>query len=131
VGSWIKTLRDDPLEIFRAGADAEKIQAFVLGLEQNQVQTQEETANQAHDQQQNEIEANFTQITESIFTTLPKDLSLLSSATAADYEEALNKARIENRTYLQVPYQERNQAKEWVQSGIAKSSHGMLPLMSI
>ncbi|ESS71653.1 DNA primase TraC [Methyloglobulus morosus KoM1] len=112
VGSWIKTLRDDPLEIFRAAADAEKIQAFVLGLEQEQMQTQKETANQAHDQQQNEIEANLTQVTESIFTTLPKDLSLLSSATAADYEEAVNKARIENRTYLQVPYQERNQAKE-------------------
>ena len=111
VGSWIKSLRDDPLEIFRAAANAEKIQAFVLGLEQKQVQTQEETANQAHDQQQNEIEANLTQGTESIFTILPKDLSLLSSATAADYEEAVNKARIEDKTYLQVPYQERNQAK--------------------
>ena len=111
VGSWIKSLRDDPLEIFRAAADAEKIQAFVLGLEQKQVQTQEETAKQAHDQQQNEIEANLTQVTESIFTILPKDLSLLSSATAADYEEAVNKARIEDKTYLQVPYQERNQAK--------------------
>jgi putative DNA primase/helicase len=40
VGSWIKALQDDPLEIFRAAADAEKIQDYVLGLEQKQVQTQ-------------------------------------------------------------------------------------------
>lgn len=38
VGSWIKALEDDPLEIFRAAADAEKIQDYVLGLEQMQVQ---------------------------------------------------------------------------------------------
>lgn len=33
VGSWIKVLEDDPLEIFRAAADAEKIQEYVMGLE--------------------------------------------------------------------------------------------------
>lgn len=38
VGSWIKALRDDPLEIFRAAADAEKMCEYVLGLEQQQVQ---------------------------------------------------------------------------------------------
>ena len=38
VGSWIKALQDDPLEIFRAAADAEKIQDYVLGLEHKQVQ---------------------------------------------------------------------------------------------
>lgn len=32
VGSWIKALQDDPLEIFRAAADAEKIHDYVLGL---------------------------------------------------------------------------------------------------
>jgi antirestriction protein ArdC/phage/plasmid primase-like uncharacterized protein len=40
VGSWIKALQDDPLEIFRAAADAEKIHDYVLGLEQRQVQEQ-------------------------------------------------------------------------------------------
>lgn len=35
VGSWIKALQDDPLEIFRAASDAEKIQGFVLGLEKS------------------------------------------------------------------------------------------------
>jgi putative DNA primase/helicase len=38
VGSWIKALQDDPLEIFRAAADAEKAQDFVLAFEQKQVQ---------------------------------------------------------------------------------------------
>ena len=37
VGSWIKVLENDPLEIFRAAADAERIQDFVLGLEQKQI----------------------------------------------------------------------------------------------
>ena len=41
VGSWIKALQDDPLEIFRAAADAEKIQDYVLSLEQKQVQEQD------------------------------------------------------------------------------------------
>jgi putative DNA primase/helicase len=36
VGSWIKVLTKDPFEIFRAAADAEKIQRFVLGLAQTQ-----------------------------------------------------------------------------------------------
>lgn len=39
VQSWIKVLQNDPLEIFRAASDAEKIQGFVLGLEQEQIQT--------------------------------------------------------------------------------------------
>ncbi|ECZ2944983.1 DUF1738 domain-containing protein [Salmonella enterica] len=47
VGSWIKALQEDPLEIFRAAADAEKIQDYVLGFEQKQVieqTTQQELA---------------------------------------------------------------------------------------
>ncbi len=38
VGSWIKSLEEDPLEIFRASADAEKIQGYVLAFEHQQVQ---------------------------------------------------------------------------------------------
>ncbi|CCE25800.1 strawberry notch-like NTP hydrolase domain-containing protein [Methylotuvimicrobium alcaliphilum] len=41
VGSWIKALKEDPLEIFRAAADAEKIQGYILGLEQQHIQEQE------------------------------------------------------------------------------------------
>lgn len=42
VGSWIKALQNDPLEIFRAAADAEKIQEFVLAYEQKLEQVQQE-----------------------------------------------------------------------------------------
>lgn len=45
VGSWIKTLQDDPLEIFRAAADAEKIREFVLALAHQQEREVRETIN--------------------------------------------------------------------------------------
>lgn len=41
VASWIKALQEDPLEIFRAAADAEKVHQFILAFEQ--VQQQEQT----------------------------------------------------------------------------------------
>lgn len=37
VGSWIQALQDDPLEIFRAASDAEKIQEYVFSLESKQI----------------------------------------------------------------------------------------------
>lgn len=39
VGSWIKALENDPREIFRAAADAEKITRLLIGFEQQQAQT--------------------------------------------------------------------------------------------
>ena len=36
VNSWIKALQEDPTEIFRAAADAEKIQEYLLALSQQQ-----------------------------------------------------------------------------------------------
>lgn len=47
VESWIKALQDDPLEIFRAAADAEKIQDYVLALEQVQQQEQQTALSKA------------------------------------------------------------------------------------
>jgi putative DNA primase/helicase len=41
VGSWIKALEEDPLEIFRASADAEKIHDYVLHIEQKLIQEQQ------------------------------------------------------------------------------------------
>jgi putative DNA primase/helicase len=41
VSSWIKALQEDPTEIFRAAADAEKIQEYVLALSQQQEMVQE------------------------------------------------------------------------------------------
>lgn len=36
MGAWIKVLEEDPLEIFRAAADAEKIQKHLCSLQQQQ-----------------------------------------------------------------------------------------------
>ncbi len=41
VGSWIRALQDDPLEVFRAAADAEKIHDYVLAFEHQQMQEQD------------------------------------------------------------------------------------------
>ncbi len=46
VKSWIKILEDDPKEILRASADAEKIMDSVLSLEQKQEQEQEQEIQQ-------------------------------------------------------------------------------------
>ncbi|MFA5922422.1 MAG: strawberry notch family protein [Methylococcaceae bacterium] len=46
VGSWIKALNDDPMEIFRAAADAEKIHNYVLSFEQEQQQEQVNDVNE-------------------------------------------------------------------------------------
>jgi len=47
VKSWIKVLKDDPQEIYRAAKDAEQIQKYVLGLEHKQQLEQEQQAEQA------------------------------------------------------------------------------------
>ena len=52
VSSWIKALEDDPLEIFCAAADAEKIHHFVLSLEQTQIQEQNTTQRVERDYRQ-------------------------------------------------------------------------------
>ncbi len=43
VGSWIKALQNDPLEIFRATSEAEKMSNYVLAFEQKRVQEQDQT----------------------------------------------------------------------------------------
>jgi len=40
VGSWIKALQEDPREIMRAAADAEKIAAFVMAYQQEHIKMQ-------------------------------------------------------------------------------------------
>lgn len=41
VASWIKALKKDPLEIFRAAADAQKIHTFITGMEPELIQAVE------------------------------------------------------------------------------------------
>lgn len=53
VGSWIKVLKEDPLEIFRAAADAEKIHSYVMAFEQKQEQERENQIGATSAQAQN------------------------------------------------------------------------------
>lgn len=50
VGSWVKALKEDPKEIFRAASDAERISGYVMDFEQEQAQLVERhPAQQAND----------------------------------------------------------------------------------
>ncbi len=73
VNSWIQALEDDPLEIFRAAADAEKIHAYVLAFEQKQVQ--EQYQQQAAD------------------TRLPHEMTLAEFIDQANVEALVNHGR--------------------------------------
>lgn len=46
IGSWIKALKEDPQELFRASRDAQQIMDFVQGLVQEQEQEQEKVQTQ-------------------------------------------------------------------------------------
>jgi len=46
VKSWIKALKEDPREIFRAAADAEKIHGFVMAFDRQYAQEQEQRQDQ-------------------------------------------------------------------------------------
>lgn len=78
VGSWIKVLQDEPLEVFRAAADAEKIHDYVMAFEQKQVQEQDQQ--QAEDQRP------------------PHEMTLAEFITQAKTEELTNHGRKWNVT---------------------------------
>jgi putative DNA primase/helicase len=96
VASWIKALQQDPREIFRAAADAEKIAKLVRSFELEQVQQ----ADEAHDLGERDDRAGQAVATE---TTVRPPVMIQENhpaMTAAD-----------DRTYLAVPYAEKDDAK--------------------
>ena len=84
VGSWIKVLQEDPKEIFRAAADAEKIQDYILSLSQTQKIVQEQDM---ENKQIDEVEQSVPE------------------------QKTNEKESVVTRQYLVVPYQEKDQAK--------------------
>jgi putative DNA primase/helicase len=82
VGSWIKALEDDPLEIFRAAADAEEIQSYVLGMaivrEEALTTKQEANVISSAGNHADELQSMLAQID--------------SRATANEFEEAVKRA---------------------------------------
>jgi putative DNA primase/helicase len=116
VGTWINVLRDDPLEIFRAAADAEKIHGYVLSLEQQlvqeqtsqQAQTQDSAQNQDNTENQEAAMQSFTQTPVLASTALE---SIDGEAAVADprldpinpHEQAARLARIEEERVRRDP----------------------------
>ena len=105
VSIWIKVLENDPLEIFRAAADAEKIHAHLLGLEQQQVQEQ----GAAIDPPQQAQEARMPQTDETNLAAKPGQ-SMDSPPSSIDSDQP-DTAGTGVKTYLDVSYKDKNTAK--------------------
>ena len=97
VASWIKVLRDEPLELFRAAADAEKIQEYVLGLE-NQLAKNQEIEN-----------SNYLSSEEMLMYTLENSPPMFDPD---EYTRDEDYRRNEN-TYLAIPSEKVDEAKEY------------------
>jgi len=80
VDHWIKVLQEDPKEIFRAAADAEKIQDYVLSLSQQQaVKEQEEIK---VDQINQQAAAYISQLTPAVATVATQNIAAFNKLTA-------------------------------------------------
>jgi putative DNA primase/helicase len=88
IKSWIRVLEEDPREIFRAASDADQIGRFIRGLEQTQERSQEQPQNLEN----------------------PEEASVAIQVPLLLEEGQMLQATSE-RTYLVVPYEEKNEAK--------------------
>lgn len=90
VDSWIKVLRKDPREVFRAAAEAERITGYILGL--GREQTQEQAAQDRAVAPSTSVEVHIMPVEQEQAPAAP---------TAAE------------RVYLAVPYAEKDAAKSF------------------
>ncbi|MFT2112504.1 zincin-like metallopeptidase domain-containing protein [Marinomonas sp. 2405UD68-3] len=93
VGSWIKALQEDTLEIFRATSDAEKMSNYVLAFEQKLVQEQDQAQTQ-------KLEAAPEQTQEAgmqLPTNNQKMRDQLLSALSQEDSQAINQVANERR----------------------------------
>jgi antirestriction protein ArdC/phage/plasmid primase-like uncharacterized protein len=108
VGSWIKALKEDPLEIFRAAADAEKIHGYVLAFEQVQDQQHMTDLRLPHEMTLAEFSAQVT--IERLenhgrkWNVILGDYSAFSDAGSSDSAIAdVHRAAVNNALYLNSP----------------------------
>jgi len=108
VGSWIKALKEDPLEIFRAAADAEKIHGYVLAFEQVQEQQHLTDLRLPHEMTLAEFAAQVT--IERLenhgrkWNVILGDYSAFSDAESSDSAIAdVHRAAVNNALYLNSP----------------------------
>lgn len=99
VGSWVKALKEDPKEIFRAATAAEHITSYVMEFEKEQEQIKAVDQEQAQSQPINIIRAN--------------KIELSQEAGQAEHAVLHTKPEkpMQGRTYLAVPYSEKDEAK--------------------
>ena len=112
--SWVKVLKDDPNEIMRAAADAEKIHGFVLGLEKTQAQNQENEATGDNQVRAGDAIASPEQGMNPIVISdgpqlTPDELVATSAQIAASKENPM--AMTKEKIYLVVQYAEKDAAK--------------------
>ena len=104
VGSWIKALQEDPREVFRAAADAEKIAGFIFALEREREQQQEQDAG-----------AELSPAEREAGWRTPAEVDASREVQAARIRAPVlmeqPEAAVAERTYLAVPYSEKDQAK--------------------
>ncbi len=97
VASWIKALEEDPREVFRAAADAEKIAKLVLSYELGQEQASDNTQD-AGSQREDTMPTPSGPTAR--LPTMVRDTSPVAQAPSPE------------RTYLAVPYAEKDEAKQ-------------------
>jgi putative DNA primase/helicase len=138
VKSWIKVLEENPHEIFRACADAEKIHDYLFNLEQTLMQTQEKDKVFSSPEKPSATQKPVV-ITETdkIFIAVPFSEKNIAQALGARWDrekkswyihagldtslfkvwpqhmpnKITEEEKIQSRTYLAVPYEERVAAK--------------------
>ncbi len=125
VGSWIKVLHDDPLELFRAAAEAEKMQQFILSFELKQEQVEhinhplpQELENKMtlanevepvnHD---NHLNENPPTLDDEI-ATLNKAQSQLQTQAPTNQTPVTNKSAEIEKLWLDIPFKQKEVAKE-------------------
>ena len=99
VGSWIRALENDPREIFRAAADAEKITTLVRSFEREH----EQQSGQARELEQSEPEQQ---------KGLGADAGVQVRLPVMIQENHPAMTTTDDRTYLAVPYDEKDDAKQ-------------------
>ncbi|HGT2644337.1 TPA: zincin-like metallopeptidase domain-containing protein [Legionella pneumophila] len=125
IESWIKVLHDDPLELFRAAAEAEKMQQFILSFELKQEQVQNTNhplpnelenkmtlANEVepvnHD---NHLNENPPTLDDEI-ATLNKAQSQLQTQAPTNQTPVTNKSAEIEKLWLDIPFKQKEVAKE-------------------
>ena len=106
VANWIKALEQDPREIFRAAADAEKIVTMVRSFEHVREQTTDQTTDQTQ-----AVPTTDKEQEQAMTTPAGSGATVLPPVMIRDTSPAMQPPSPE-RTYLAVPYAEKDDAKQ-------------------